>query len=174
MAKATRHTLSTQSMLLQKVTLSRPGLLLVLVTRSCLTFCNPIYYSPPGLSAHGILQARIPEWVAFPSPGGLPNPGIKPMSPALQANSLLSQPPERGSYFTYHRSKNHWWNQMRRPGGYVPNKRMKWKNIKTPNEMEVSNSSEKKSFLKRVISMFINLKKTKEELSENVIILIIS
>ena len=40
--------------------------------------------------------------------------------------------------------------------------------------MEVSNSSEKKSFLKRVISMFINLKKTKEELSENVIILIIS
>lgn len=41
--------------------------------------------------------------------------------------------------------------------------------------MEVSNSSEKKRvLLKIVISMFINLKKTKEELSENVIIFIIS
>ena len=27
-------------------------------------------------TAHGILQARILEWVAFPSPGDLPNPGI--------------------------------------------------------------------------------------------------
>ena len=74
MAKATRHTLSTQSMLLQKVTLSRPGLVLVLVTRSCLTFCNPIYYSPPGLSAHGILQARIPEGAAMPSSRGSSQP----------------------------------------------------------------------------------------------------
>ena len=30
------------------------------------------------------------EWVAFPSPGDLPNPGIKPRSPALQADSLPS------------------------------------------------------------------------------------
>ena len=29
----------------------------------------------------------------FPSPGGLPNPGIKPGSPALQADALLSEPP---------------------------------------------------------------------------------
>ena len=29
----------------------------------------------------------------FPSPGDLPDPGIKPKSPALQANSLLSEPP---------------------------------------------------------------------------------
>ena len=29
----------------------------------------------------------------FPSPGDLPNPGIKPGSPALQADSLLSEPP---------------------------------------------------------------------------------
>ena len=40
---------------------------------------------------HGILQARILEWVAFPSPGDLPDPGIEPRSPALQADSL---PPE--------------------------------------------------------------------------------
>ena len=32
----------------------------------------------PGSSVHGILQARIPEWVAIPSPGDLPDPGIEP------------------------------------------------------------------------------------------------
>ena len=34
--------------------------------------------SPPGSSVHGVLQARILEWVAMPSPGDLPNPGIEP------------------------------------------------------------------------------------------------
>ena len=43
---------------------------------------------------HGILQARILEWVAIPSPGDLPNPGIKHGSPALHADSLSSEPPE--------------------------------------------------------------------------------
>ena len=36
--------------------------------------------SPPGSSVHGILQARILEWVACPPPGDLPDPGIKPTS----------------------------------------------------------------------------------------------
>ena len=45
--------------------------------------------SPPGFSVHGILQARIVEWISFPSPEELPNPGIEPWSPALQADSLL-------------------------------------------------------------------------------------
>ena len=31
------------------------------------TLCNPMYCSPPGFSAHEILQARILEWVAMPS-----------------------------------------------------------------------------------------------------------
>jgi len=31
----------------------------------------------------------------FPSPGGLPDPGIKPGSPILQADSLLPEPPEK-------------------------------------------------------------------------------
>ena len=30
-----------------------------------------------------------------PPPGGLPNPGIEPKSPALQADSLLTEPPEK-------------------------------------------------------------------------------
>ena len=39
-----------------------------------------------------ILQARILEWASIPSPGDLPNPGIKPRSPSLQAGSLLFEP----------------------------------------------------------------------------------
>ena len=38
----------------------------VLVAQSCLTLCNPMDYSPPGSSVHGILQARKLEWVAIP------------------------------------------------------------------------------------------------------------
>ena len=48
--------------------------------------------SPPGSSVHGILQARILEWVAVPSSTDLPNPRIEPRSPTLQADSLLSEP----------------------------------------------------------------------------------
>ena len=49
--------------------------------------------SPPGSSVQGILQARILEWVAISSSGDLPDPGIEPSSPALQADSLPSEPP---------------------------------------------------------------------------------
>ena len=48
-------------------------------------------YNPPGSSVHGNLQARILEWVAFPSPGDPPNPGVEPRSSALQADSILSK-----------------------------------------------------------------------------------
>ena len=54
-----------------------------LVTKSCPTLLKPHGYSPPGSSVHGIFQAKMLEWVAILSPGDLPNPGIKPMSPAL-------------------------------------------------------------------------------------------
>ena len=48
-------------------------------------------YSPHGSYVRGILQARILEWVTIP--GDLPDPGIKLRSPALQADSLPSEPP---------------------------------------------------------------------------------
>ena len=63
------------------------------VAQSCPTFCDPMYCSLPGFSVHGILQARILEGLPFPSPGDLPNPRIKPGSPALQADALSSEPP---------------------------------------------------------------------------------
>ena len=63
------------------------------VAKLCLTLCDPMDCSLPGSSAHGILQARIPEWVAISFSRDLSDPGIKPRSPALQADSLLSEPP---------------------------------------------------------------------------------
>ena len=59
----------------------------VKVTQSCLTLCDPRDYT-----VHGILQARILEWVAFPFSRGSSNPGIKPRSPALQVDSLPPEP----------------------------------------------------------------------------------
>ena len=55
-------------------------------------------YSLPGSSVHGISQARILEGVAFPSPGDPPNPGTEPWPPALQADSLLLEPPGKTSF----------------------------------------------------------------------------
>ena len=43
---------------------------LCLVTQSCPTFCNPVDCNLPGSSAHGILQARILEWVTISSSRG--------------------------------------------------------------------------------------------------------
>ena len=59
------------------------------VAQSCLTLRDPMDCSPPDSSIHGILQARILEWVAM----DLPDPGIEPRSPTLQADALTSDPP---------------------------------------------------------------------------------
>ena len=62
------------------------------IIQSCPTLCDPMVCSPPGSSVHGESPARI-TGVPFPSPGDLPNPGIEPRSPALQAFSLPPEPP---------------------------------------------------------------------------------
>ena len=54
--------------------------------QSCLTLCNPLDHSLPGFSVHGVLQTRILEWVAFSSPGDLPNSRIK--STSLRSSAL--------------------------------------------------------------------------------------
>ena len=46
----------------------------------------------PGSPVHENFQARILEWVAFPTPDDLPDPGTEPGSPALQADSLPAEP----------------------------------------------------------------------------------
>ena len=58
---------------------------------SCIQLFYPMDCSPPGSSVHGISQARILKWVAIFFSGDLPNRGIEPVSPKLQADlSLLS------------------------------------------------------------------------------------
>ena len=48
--------------------------LCVLVTLSCPILCDPKDCSSPGFSVHGILQARILEWIAIPSSRGISQP----------------------------------------------------------------------------------------------------
>ena len=67
--------------------------LLLLVAQLYLTLCDPMVYSPPGSTVCAILQARILEWLAIPFSRDLPDPGIEPQSPALQADSLSSESP---------------------------------------------------------------------------------
>ena len=62
----------------------------VKVAQSCPTLCDPMDYT-----VHGILQARILEWVAIPFSRDLLNPGIKPRSPTLQVDSLPAEPQEK-------------------------------------------------------------------------------
>ena len=45
-----------------------------LVSQSCPTLCDLMECGPPGSSVHGILQARILEWVAIPLSGGSSQP----------------------------------------------------------------------------------------------------
>ena len=59
----------------------------VKVVQLCRSLCDPM-----DSTVHGILQARILEWVAFP------NPGIEPRSPALQADSLPAEPQGKPQY----------------------------------------------------------------------------
>ena len=70
----------------------------MLVTQLCPTLCNPVDCSLPASSVHGILQARILEWVATPSPEDLPNPGIELGSPALQVDCLPAELPGKPSF----------------------------------------------------------------------------
>ena len=58
------------------------------IVQSCVTLCDPMDYT-----IHGILQVRILSGEQFPSSGDLPNPGVEPRSPALQADSLPAEPP---------------------------------------------------------------------------------
>ena len=65
-----------------------PECVYVLVAKSCLTLCDPMDCSLSGSSVHGILQARILEWVVLLSSRGASQHRIEPGSPALRVDSL--------------------------------------------------------------------------------------
>ena len=62
---------------------------------SCPTLCDPMNYSSPGSSVHGIFQARILEWVAISFSRDLPVPGIELASlasPAVASRFFTTAP----------------------------------------------------------------------------------
>ena len=80
------------------------------VAQLCPTLCHPMDCSPPGFSICGIFQARILEWVAISFSRDLPDPGIEPRSPTLQADALPSEPmgkPMAVLLFTTQRRNTH-------------------------------------------------------------------
>ena len=89
--------LDTGEILLKKVK--------VLVTQLCPTLCDPMDCNLPGSSVHGILQARILEWIAICSSRGSSWLRDWTQCPALQADSLPSEPPGKPCiqlFFTCH------------------------------------------------------------------------
>ena len=68
----------------------------MLVTQSCPPLCDPMDYSLPGSSVHGIFQEEYWSGLPFLSPRDLPDPGIELtslVSPALAVGSLPLAPP---------------------------------------------------------------------------------
>ena len=66
-------------------------------TQSCLTLCGPMNCSLLGSCVHGILQARILEWVAIPISRESSKLRDQTRVPALQADSLPSELPGKPS-----------------------------------------------------------------------------
>ena len=64
----------------------------VLLTQSCWTLCDPTDCSPPGSLCMGLSRQEYWSGLPFSFPGDLLNPGIKPESASLQADSLPSEP----------------------------------------------------------------------------------
>ena len=62
-----------------------------MVAVGSLSWVESMVCSLPGSSVHGLLQQAHWSGSPFPSPGDLPHPGIKPRSPALQADSLPTE-----------------------------------------------------------------------------------
>ena len=65
------------------------------LSHSCPTLYDPMDCSPPNASVHGIFQVGILERVAISFSRDLPDPGIKPTSPALAGGFLTTVPPEK-------------------------------------------------------------------------------
>ena len=79
--------------------LIRKGCCYCSVAESCLTFCHPMDWFPPGSSVLGVYRQEYWSGLPFPFLGNLPNAGNKSGSPALQAEFLMSEPPRKPSKF---------------------------------------------------------------------------
>ena len=84
---------SHQSMM-ERVALEQHSVCMCAVTQSYLTLCDPLDWSPPGSSVHGISQARILQWAAVPFSRGSSLPrALDSANPHWQADSFPMVPP---------------------------------------------------------------------------------
>ena len=67
--------------------------MVVLVPKSCLTLCDPMDCCPPGSSVHGILQARILEWVAISFSRGSSWPRVRTLVSCIVGRFFTTEPP---------------------------------------------------------------------------------
>ena len=65
----------------------KSGVGMLLVTQSCLTLCDPMSSSPQAPLSMGFSRLENSSGLPFPPSGHLLDPGIEPVSPALQADS---------------------------------------------------------------------------------------
>ena len=65
----------------------------MLVTQLCPTLCNPMGVACQAALSVEFSRQKLWSGLSFPSPGVLPNSGIEPRSPTLQADFLPSEPP---------------------------------------------------------------------------------
>ena len=73
--------------------LAPPGKVKVKSLSRVRLFATPWNVAPQALPSMGFSRQEYWSGVPFPSPGDLPDPGIEPRSPALEADTLTSEPP---------------------------------------------------------------------------------
>ena len=69
-------------------------------------FATPWTIASQAPLSMGFSRQEYWSGLPFPSPGDLPNPGVEPGSPALQADALSSQPPGKPKRDLWHNIKH--------------------------------------------------------------------
>ena len=84
-------------------------LLLSLVTQLCPSLCNPMHLAHQAPLSMGFSRQEYWSMLPFPSPGDIPNPRIKPVSPSLAGRFCTTKPPGQPMnqlYFNFKRKGN--------------------------------------------------------------------
>jgi len=91
----------------------------VLVGQSCLTLCDPTDCSPPGFSVHGILQARILDWIAIPFSRGTSQPRNRTLVSCMAGRFFTIWATAMVNNFTLElreKSSTHWISLLKKVG----------------------------------------------------------
>ena len=91
--------------------------------QSCLTLCDRMDYCPPGSSVHGVLQARILEWVAMPSSrwSSCPRGGTCiSCVPCIARRFFTAEPPGKALTVMCKQHTNSWYNRPARQDPKAP------------------------------------------------------